>query len=75
MKNIVIGKRTSVGAAIMSTCAVLAHFWPEHAAAFISAAVPLTFGIQVWIANKLGVTVKNKSLPIAPMPKKKTGKK
>ena len=58
MNNLVIGKRTTVGAAITSLAGVAAHFYPEHAAAFIGLAVPLTFGVQVFIANKYGVTTK-----------------
>ena len=53
---IVIGKRITVGAAITSTLAVLSHFWPEHSSAMAAAAVPVTFIIQVWLANKFGVT-------------------
>lgn len=56
MNGIVIGKRTTVGAAITSTLGVLAHFWPEHAVGFIAAAVPITFLVQLWIAKKFGVT-------------------
>ena len=58
MNNLVVGKRTTVGAAITSLAGVAAHFYPEHAAAFIGLAVPLTFGVQVFIANKYGVTTK-----------------
>ena len=58
MNNMIIGKRVKVGAAITSTAGVLAHFWPEHGAAFIGAAVPITFMVQTWIAKKFGVTAK-----------------
>ena len=56
--NVVIGKRTTVGAAITSTVAMLVHYYPDHAPALVAAAVPLTFAAQVWIANKFGVTTK-----------------
>jgi len=56
MSNIVIGKRTTIGAAITSTAGVFSHFFPEHGAAFIGAAVPITFMVQVWVANAFGVT-------------------
>ena len=46
MNNIIIGKRTTVGAAITSLAGVFAHFFPEDAAAIIGLAVPLTFIIQ-----------------------------
>ena len=56
MGNIVIGKRVKVGAAILSVCSIFAHFYPEHAAAFVAAAVPVTFVVQVLIAKYKGVT-------------------
>ena len=56
MNGIVIGKRVGIGAAITSTCAVLAHIWPDHAPAMISAAVPITFVVQLVVAKKFGVT-------------------
>jgi hypothetical protein len=58
MNGMVIGKRTTIGAAITSLAGVAAHFFPEHAAAFIGMAVPITFAAQVYIANKFGVTTK-----------------
>ena len=54
--TLVIGKRTTIGAAITSLAGVGAHFYPEHAAAFIGLAVPITFLAQVYVANKFGVT-------------------
>ena len=56
MKGLIIGKRVGLGAAITSTAGVLAHFWPDHAAAFVGIAVPLTLVMQVWWVNKYGVT-------------------
>ena len=56
MNGVIVGKRVAVGAAITSTAGFFAHFWPNHAAAFISAAVPITFLVQLWIAKKFGVT-------------------
>jgi hypothetical protein len=38
MNGMVIGKRTTIGAAITSLAGVAAHFFPEHAAAFIGMA-------------------------------------
>jgi len=58
MNGLVIGKRTTVGAAITSTAGFFAHFFPEHASAFIAIAVPITFGVQLWVAHKFGVTSK-----------------
>jgi hypothetical protein len=58
MDNVIIGKRVQVGAAITSVAAILAHIWPTHAPAFISAAVPITFVVQLWIVKKFGVTSK-----------------
>ena len=58
MNELVIGKRIPIGAAITSTAAVLTNFYPAHGPAFIAAAVPITFFVQVWVANKFGVTTK-----------------
>ena len=54
--NVVIGKRVTVGAAITSTAAALGYQWPDKAPLFTALAVPLTLLLQVWIANRLGVT-------------------
>lgn len=56
INNVVIGKRVTVGAAITSTAAALTHIWPEHGPLFVSMAVPITLVVQIWIANKFGVT-------------------
>ena len=53
---IIIGKRITVGAAIGSVAAALAHFYPQNAPAIISLAVPVTFFIQILIARYGGVT-------------------
>ena len=53
---IIIGKRITAGAAITSVAAVFAHIFPQHAPAIISAAVPVTFLIQMWVVRKFGVT-------------------
>lgn len=58
MNNIVIGKRITFGAAVNSLGAVLAHFYPEHAAAIVSACVPIVFIGQLIIVNKFGITQK-----------------
>ena len=57
IKNVVIGKRVTAGAAINSIAAVLAHFYPEHAPAIIAAAVPITFLVQVAVAHWGGITL------------------
>ena len=56
INNVVIGKRVTIGAAISSTAAVLAHIWPDHAPAIVAGAVPVTFAIQVFVANRFGIT-------------------
>lgn len=53
---IIVGKRVAIGAAINSTAATVAFFFPEHAPAIVSAAVPITFGIQVYVVNRWGIT-------------------
>ena len=57
MNEVIIGKRVGIGAAITSLAGAIAHFYPAHAGAIIGLAVPLTFAIQVWWANKYGITV------------------
>ena len=52
----IIGKRVTVGAAINSIAAVFAHFYPQHAPAIVSVAVPVTFIAQVLIAKYGGIT-------------------
>ena len=54
--DIIVGKRVAVGAAINSTAAVFAALFPDKATAIVSAAVPLTFAVQTFIANYWGVT-------------------
>ena len=56
MNNLVIGKRVTIGACITSTCAVFAFIFPAYAPAIIAAAVPVTFVIQVIVANRYGIT-------------------
>ena len=58
MNGLIIGKRISIGAAITSLAGFLTHFFPDHGPAFIGAAVPITLLLQIWIANKYGVTTK-----------------
>ena len=53
---IIIGKRVTVGAVIGGVAAAVAHFVPQHAPAILSLIVPLTFLVQVLIANFYGVT-------------------
>lgn len=53
---IVIGKRITIGAAISSVIAAIAHFYPQHAPALLSLSVPITFAIQVWVAHHYGIT-------------------
>lgn len=55
--DVVIGKRVTVGAAINSVAATLAHYYPEHAPAIVSVAVPLTFVAQILIARYGGITL------------------
>jgi hypothetical protein len=56
MNNVVIGKRVTIGAAITSTAAVLVEIFPEHGSAIVSAAVPITFIVQMLIVKYFGVT-------------------
>ena len=54
--SIVIGKRITVGAAIMGVSEAVQTFFPEYAAAIGQLTVPLIFVVQLIIVNKLGVT-------------------
>lgn len=53
---IIVGKRVTVGALVGSITAIMAHFVPQHAPAFMAASVPITMIAQIIIANWLGVT-------------------
>jgi hypothetical protein len=55
-KELIIGKRVTIGAALGSVASVFAHFYPEHAPAIVSAVVPITFVLQLIIANYFGIT-------------------
>ncbi len=54
--DIVIGKRVTVGAAIGGVANAVAVFYPEHAPAILALIVPLTFAVQLVLANRYGVT-------------------
>lgn len=54
--NIIVGKRVTIGAAIGSVAATLAHLFPTQAPAIISAAVPVTFLVQLIVVRYFGVT-------------------
>ena len=54
--TIVIGKRVGLGAAIMGVSEALQAFYPEHAQAIGSLAVPVIFIVQVFVANRYGIT-------------------
>jgi len=56
MNNLIIGKRVTIGASITSVCAMLAFIYPDYAPAIIAAAAPVTFIIQVFVANRYGIT-------------------
>lgn len=58
MNAVVIGKRTTIGAALTSVALVLGKFWPEYLDTFVEASIPVTFIVQVWIAHQFGVTTK-----------------
>jgi hypothetical protein len=57
--EIVIGKRVSVGAAIGGIASVFGALFPEHAPAILYTVVPITFFIQILIAQFAGVTTKD----------------
>ena len=54
--NVLIGKRVTVGAAINSVIAAMTFYFPDHATPMVALGVPLTFGIQIWIAHTWEIT-------------------
>ena len=54
--SIVIGKRVGLGAAVMGVSEAIQTFYPEHAAAIGQLTVPVIFILQVFVANRYGVT-------------------
>ena len=58
MNNLVVGKRVTIGAAILSVSESLQIIFPEHATVIGSSTIAVTFIAQVLIANYLGITVK-----------------
>ena len=54
--SIVIGKRITVGAAILGLSEAVQTFFPEYAPAIGQLTVPIIFVVQLIIVNKLGVT-------------------
>ena len=58
IKNVVIGKRITVGAAIMGVSEALQTFYPEYAPAIGQLTVPFIFVVQLILVNKFGVTTK-----------------
>lgn len=55
-KEIIVGKRVTVGAAIMGIASGLAHLYPDYAPAIISWATPVVFVTQILIARYGGIT-------------------
>ena len=53
---IIIGKRITIGAAILGIVNALGHFYPQHAPAMLAVATPTIFVVQLLVANYFGVT-------------------
>ena len=58
MNNLVVGKRVTIGAAILSVSEALQIVLPDHAAVIGASTIAVTFVAQVLIAHYFGVTVK-----------------
>ena len=56
VQGIVVGKRITVGAAILAFSEGLQFYFPDHAPAIGQFAIPVIFMVQLFIANKFGVT-------------------
>jgi len=52
----IIGKRVTVGAAILGVANALVHFFPEQAPAILAIATPTIFMVQLAIARYSGIT-------------------
>lgn len=55
-KQIIIGKRVTIGAAIGGLGSAVAAIWPQYSQAILALVTPITFVVQVIIANRYGVT-------------------
>ena len=53
---IIVGKRVTIGAAILGVANAIAHFYPEQAPAILAIVMPLTFVVQLLVVNYFGVT-------------------
>lgn len=53
---IIIGKRVTIGAAILAVSEALQFWLPEHAPAIGQLAIPVIFLVQTFVVNKFGVT-------------------
>ena len=63
MNELIIGKRVTVGAAVAGVLGVAAYVWglshePIPAHIVLGFGAPITAFLQVWIANRFGVTTK-----------------
>ena len=54
--RVIIGKRVTVGAAILGVANALVHFYPEQAGAILAIATPVIFVVQLFIARYAGIT-------------------
>ena len=54
--EIIVGKRVTIGAAIGGIATLFGFIFTEQAPAILASVVPITFSVQIWIVNKLGVT-------------------
>lgn len=52
----VIGKRVTLGAAILGVANGLAAIFPEHSQAILGFVTPVVFIAQIYVVNKYGVT-------------------
>jgi len=53
---IIIGKRITIGAAILGIANALVHFYPDQAPAILAIVTPTVFVVQLVVANVYGVT-------------------
>ena len=53
---IVVGKRVTIGAAIMAISEAVQFYLPDHAPAIGQLTIPVIFIVQLILANRYGVT-------------------
>ena len=54
--DVIIGKRVTIGAAILGVANAVVYFYPDQAPAVLAIATPVIFVVQLLVAKYFGVT-------------------